>query len=176
MNESEQPSSLVHALGLLVIRTALLETTLIELVVLLAEEAGEDPTAARAAFTGKSGKPLVDELRKRGRDEVADPYETLAEQRNHLVHGNGWELPDVGYHVVHAPPQKKGGPHTLREKVWQVDEIDALSLDVIRFEKVIQAEVRHGGRFPEAYSVTGPIRDPWVPSRAVIPGDEPTPG
>jgi len=173
MNDAGQCGSLVHAIGLLVVRTAFLETTLVELVVRLAEEAGEDYEAARVKFTGKSGMPLVEELRNRDRHDVADPYEVLAEQRNHLVHGNGWHIPDAGYHVVQAPPSRRGISRPLREKLWQVDEIEALSLAVIRLEKVAQAEVRRGGRLPAAYTVTGPIRDPWVPGSAEIPGEDP---
>ena len=61
----------------------------------------------------------------------------------------------------------------MREKLWQADEIEHLSLAVIRLEKVVQAEVRRGGRLPDAYTVTGPIRDPWVPGSAEIPVEDP---
>lgn len=165
---------LARALGLLVIRAAALETTLVELIVRLVENTSDEECGqARMKFTGKSGKPLVKELRLLGRDEIADPYEALADQRNHLVHGNGWHLPEVGYQVVQAQQSRKGTAQKPRQKVWQVKEIEALSLQMITLEKQVQAEVRQDDHLPDVYMVTGPIKEPWVPTPATLPKQQP---
>lgn len=165
---------LARALGLLVVRAAALETTLVELIVRLVENTSENEDGqTRMKFTGKSGKSLVEKLRCLGRDEIANPYEALADQRNHLVHGNGWYFPEVGYHVVQAQHSRKGVAQKPRQKVWQVEEIEALSLEMITLEKLVQGEVRQGDHLPDVYMVTGPIQDPWVPNPATLPKPEP---
>lgn len=165
MKDLDNLSETTKALGLLVVRVGALETTLVELVVRIAA----DDDRARAKFTGKSGRAVVEELRRIGRADVADAYAAIAEQRNHLVHGNGWDLPDVGYHVKHSPPPKKGEAPQLRERIWEVRDIIELSLLAITLEKQLQAEVREGGNLPDAYMVTGPIRDPWNPPQVSLP-------
>ncbi|MEH0109865.1 hypothetical protein V6N00_09110 [Tersicoccus sp. MR15.9] len=169
MSELDDVSETTKALGLLVVRAAMLETTLVELIVRIRTDAGGDAGQVRAKFTGKSGQSVVEELRRLGRAEVADAYAAIAEQRNHLVHGNGLELRDVGYHVKHSPPAKKGDAPQLRERVWKVREIVDLSVIAIAFEEALQGEVRAGGNLPDAYMVTGPIRGPWVPPQIKLP-------
>lgn len=169
MSDLDDLSETAKALGLLVVRVAMLEVTLVELIVRVAEDTDEDADQARSKFTGKSGKAVVEELRRLGRADVADAYAAIAEQRNHLVHGNGWELHDVGYHVKHSPPAKKGDAPQLRERVWKVREIVDLSVSAITLEKSLQSKIRVGGNLPDAYMVTGPIRDPWVPPQIKLP-------
>jgi hypothetical protein len=169
MIELDDLSPMTKALGLLVVRVAALETTLVELIVRIAPDtSGRTPDEQRARFTGRSGTAIVKELRRLGRGDVADAYLAIAEQRNHLVHGNGWELPDVGYHVKHSPPAQEGVVR-LRERVWEVSEVVNLSRLAIELEKSLKREVREGGRLPNAYTVTGPIDDPWVPPEVKLP-------
>jgi len=174
MRDLDRITPTVTALGLLVVRVAMLETTLVELIVRIADDTpGADAAAERTKFTGCSGSDLIKKLRRLGRDDVADPYDAIAEQRNHLVHGNGWDLPDVGYHVVQARrSQSLQGQQVAqppREKVWQASEIEALSLQAIEFEHIVRAEVRQGRRLPSAYMVSGPPDDPWTPPRVTLP-------
>lgn len=169
MLELEDLSPTTKAVGLLVVRAAALEATLVELIIRIAEDTpGKNPDKERAKFTGKSGRAITEELRRLGRGDVADAYFAIAEQRNHLVHGNGWELPGVGYHVKHSPPPQCGVPR-LRERVWEVSEILELSRLAIELERLLQLEVCSGSRIPEVYTVTGPIIDPWVPPQVTLP-------
>lgn len=169
MIELDDFSPTTKALGLLVVRVAALETTLVELIVRIAEDTpGKNPEKERGKFTGTSGKAVVEELRRLGRGDVADAYSAIAEQRNHLVHGNGWDLSDVGYHVKHSP-RPQDGVTRLRERVWEAHKIVELSRLAIELERSLQREVRKDGRTPDAYTVTGPIIDPWMPPRVQLP-------
>jgi hypothetical protein len=154
-----------YALGRLTMAASSLEVAAAEYVACLAdyvskvdpEHAGLEYRDAVAKYRGQTGMPLVIALRELGRRKLADHLESLVLDRNHLIHGELWHLPQIeGAEIKHYERPRKGEPGKEIRSVWFPGDIQELADACDSLSKLlITAVVRYqSGSFPDSFRLT----------------------
>jgi hypothetical protein len=121
------------------------------------ERVGLEYHDALAKYRGQSGTALVSALRGLGRQKIADHLESLVQDRNHLIHGELWHLPQIeGAEIKHYAPPRKGEMGKEIRSTWFPGDIQDLADACEDLSKLlITAVVRYrSGSYPDSFRLT----------------------